>query len=71
MVGNAFSRYDLLERLDRLAAEIPGGLPGGHPLSWVYVGQVHCNLGRVLGRFGQGQGNARERPQASTTLSFI
>src|SRR5215211_9415920 len=53
-------RY-LLERLDRLAPKVLGGLLRGHPLGRPHVGQILCCSGQAFGRFGQCQGDTRER----------
>ena len=58
---NPLPRGDLLERFNRLAAEMPGGLYRGHPLGRPHVGQVLRCLRQVFGRFGQCQGDPRER----------
>ncbi len=40
VLGDALPRSDLLERLDRLAPKVPGGLLRGHPFARLYVGQL-------------------------------
>ncbi len=61
VLGDTLPRSDLLERLDRLAPKVPGGLLRGHPFARLYVGQLLRRLGQAFGRFDQCQGDPGER----------
>jgi hypothetical protein len=61
VLWDALPRSDLLERLDRLAPKVPGGLLRGHPLGPLHTSQVLC----CSERFSAASVSARATPESA------